>query len=258
MSSASSYTSAASPHPPLSFVFDIQDGVLLRGSTVLPEAKRALTILEGNNPFRTKIPYILPVDFSNTPIRSIFVFHDPRNWALDAQVMVDLIMGGGIIGAPYVHPEKRAPEERVKVVFCNPDLQWGANFSRPRLGQGAFRVAFQAVFKGLTGGEYPYTQYGKPTTATYKFAEDVLRSHYAKVLGRPMEATCNVYMIGDNPESDIAGANATGWSSVLVRTGVYDGSTDPPTHTPTHIADHVEEAVKWAISRELAMSRQEA
>jgi hypothetical protein len=28
----------------------VQDGVLLHGTTVLPEARRALSILEGNNP----------------------------------------------------------------------------------------------------------------------------------------------------------------------------------------------------------------
>ena len=28
-------------------------------------------------------------------------------------------------------------------------------------------------------------------------------------------------MIGDNPESDIAGANQKGWTSVLVKTGVF-------------------------------------
>jgi len=37
--------------PPLAFVFDI-DGVLVRGSGVLPAARRALALLEGGNPFR--------------------------------------------------------------------------------------------------------------------------------------------------------------------------------------------------------------
>ena len=51
----------------------------------------------------------------------------------------------------------------------------------------------------------------------------------------------------DNPESDIAGANAAGWSSVLVHTGVYDPKKGvPPTHTPTHQAPDVFEAVKQA------------
>lgn len=51
--------------------------------------------------------------------------------------------------------------------------------------------------------------------------------------------------------SDIAGANAARWSSVLVHTGVYDCSAGPPTHEPTHQADDVEAAVKWAVEREM-------
>ena len=54
----------------------------------------------------------------------------------------------------------------------------------------------------------------------------------------------------DNPESDIAGANAAGWPSVLVKTGVYEPLKGPPTHLPTHYAEDVEEAVRWAIEQE--------
>lgn len=54
----------------------------------------------------------------------------------------------------------------------------------------------------------------------------------------------------DNPESDIAGANAAGWSSILVHTGVYSPSDGEPTHEPTFQAADVEEAVKAALARE--------
>lgn len=43
---------------PLAFAFDI-DGVLKAGPNVLPEARRALRILEGANPRRERIPYVL-------------------------------------------------------------------------------------------------------------------------------------------------------------------------------------------------------
>ncbi|KAH9979083.1 hypothetical protein BGW80DRAFT_714935 [Lactifluus volemus] len=56
----------------LGFAFDI-DGVLLHGMRVLPEAKRALSILEGNNPFNRKIPYILVC-----PVRLIYVILSPQ------------------------------------------------------------------------------------------------------------------------------------------------------------------------------------
>lgn len=54
-----------------------------------------------------------------------------------------------------------------------------------------------------------------------------------------------------NKGVDIAGANAKGWFSVLVHTGVYDPTRGAPSHRPTHEAANVEEAVKWAIDREL-------
>jgi ribonucleotide monophosphatase NagD (HAD superfamily) len=50
--------------------------------------------------------------------------------------------------------------------------------------------------------------------------------------------------------TDIAGANAAKWDSILVKTGVYDHRRGAPIHEPTHIAEDVNEAVNWAIERE--------
>jgi ribonucleotide monophosphatase NagD (HAD superfamily) len=60
--------------------------------------------------------------------------------------------------------------------------------------------------------------------------------------------TCTIIL--DNPESDIAGANAAGWSSILVHTGVYSPSDGPPSHQPTFQAPDVEEAVNAVFTRE--------
>ena len=89
---------------------------------------------------RLTLPF-QPVDFSQTAIRAVFVYHDPRNWALDTQVVCDVLQSGGIIGGPYKH------DNNVELIFCNPDLIWRTEFDRPRIGQGGFRVAFQAVYK---------------------------------------------------------------------------------------------------------------
>ncbi|KAJ7039157.1 Haloacid dehalogenase-like hydrolase-domain-containing protein [Mycena alexandri] len=266
------------PTPPLAFAFDI-DGVLIRGEDVLPPAKRALSILEGDNAFKMKLPYILltngggvseqerceklsaklgfkihphqyiqahtilktlshkytdapvlvlggkrdqvrqvaagygfkkayttldvlawnpsvwpfhqltmheaastkDVDFSQTPISAVFVFHDPRNWALDVQVLCDVIQSAGVIGGPYVPLEQQT--KPVELVFCNPDLIWRSDFDRPRIGQGGFKAAFQGVFKSLTGSEYPHVQFGKPTRATYDFATQVLSDRVKELTG---------------------------------------------------------------------------
>ena len=57
--------------------------------------------------------------------------------------MIDVILSRGIIDR--ARPVGDAPP--VELIFCNPDLLWRSEFPRPRLGQGAFREAFQAVFK---------------------------------------------------------------------------------------------------------------
>jgi ribonucleotide monophosphatase NagD (HAD superfamily) len=53
-------------------------------------------------------------------------------------------------------------------------------------------------------------------------------------------------MIGDNPESDIAGANTKGWTSILVKTGVYNPQAPSNIPHPTshgidlkHKATHI-------------------
>ncbi|PPQ98386.1 hypothetical protein CVT24_004065 [Panaeolus cyanescens] len=192
------------------------------------------------------------VDFSQTPISAIFVYHDPRNWALDVQVACDVLQSGGIIGGPTV--KLPLQDNPVKLFFCNPDLIWRSDFDQPRIGQGAFKVAFQAVYKALTGEEYPYVQYGKPTIETYKFAKHAIHDQVQHMYNGQSEPP-NVYMVGDNPESDIAGANAASWQSILVKTGVYDVNNGPPTHSPSHLADDVEGAVEWAIRQEFHKHR---
>jgi ribonucleotide monophosphatase NagD (HAD superfamily) len=112
--------------------------------------------------------------------------------------MIDVILSRGIIDR--ARPVCGAPP--VELVFCNPDLLWRSEFPRPRLGQGAFREAFQAVFKvccpsslirspgnlvdfiqALTGAPYPHIQYGKPTKASYDFAEKMLRARMEELHG---------------------------------------------------------------------------
>jgi len=89
-------------------------------------------------------------DFTNIPISSIFVFHDPRNWALDVQIMTDIICSYPHgLGTPYLatNPAGIFGSKGVELFFCNPDLLWRAQHHVPRFGQGAFKEAFLTVFK---------------------------------------------------------------------------------------------------------------
>ena len=104
--------------------------------------------------------------------------------------------------------------------------------------------------------------FGKPYRATYEFAEKRLDHHGLSLLGdkRPKDSTTGglerVYMVGDNPASDILGANdydsprGRQWRSILVRTGVYSGGEIPHRSEPDMIVDGVGEAVRWALEQE--------
>lgn len=69
----------------------------------------------------------------------------------------------------------------------------------------------------------------------------------------PASPFTHIYMVGDNPKADIAGANAAGgpWQSVLVRTGVFAGP--PGSNDAAHPARHVVAGVKDAV--DLALSQ---
>jgi ribonucleotide monophosphatase NagD (HAD superfamily) len=132
----------------------------------------------------------------------------------------------------------------------------------PRLGQGGFQASLEGVWNATTNGAtLKKTVIGKPHPETYNYAERVLNKHRTQMLGghgegkRKVSQLKRVFMVGDNPESDIRGANEfaspTGaeWTSVLVETGVHRKGTRPA-HTPKAVVVDVLGAVKWALREE--------
>ncbi|PWN46505.1 hypothetical protein IE53DRAFT_322851, partial [Violaceomyces palustris] len=131
---------------------------------------------------------------------------------------------------------------------------WGNNHSVVRFGQGAFRLALENVYLETTGRRLVSTVFGKPHRLTYEYADRLLKDLFLTNGGRQVEKVePSVWMVGDNTESDIAGANGYGWSSALVRTGVYKDSHGPPNHKPTLLVDNVEEAVSKALDLEWSL-----
>ncbi|KAG8823121.1 hypothetical protein FRC17_009399 [Serendipita sp. 399] len=199
-------------------------------------------------------------DFSSRPISAAFVFHDPRNWAPDVQILLDLVRYGSKTRPAFADKGKRKGgdyrrhsattnddgDERVELIFCNPDLVWRGAYPEPRLGQGGFREAFQSLHTALKGKRYEDTRLGKPSTETFHHAENMLMILAGQTFDTVIPKK-SIFMIGDNPESDIAGANKAGWNSVLVHTGVFNPGGGPPSHSPTFQARDVEEAVQMAL-----------
>ncbi|KAI9591571.1 HAD-like domain-containing protein [Syncephalis fuscata] len=326
----------------LAFAFDI-DGVLVKGSRVLPQALNALKFVNGNNPLGVQLPYILltngggvtevekakeltekfdieisakqlvlahspmrslvdiygdkrilvvggegesckrvahqygfqhvaqpndifrwnpsvwpfktthtwlpdeNIDFTKEPIHAVMMFHDGRDWGTELQVVMDALLAKD----GYIGTQRSANDQspQIPLYFSNPDLLWSNDYPVARYGQGAFRVALEALYERITGKKLEYTLFGKPETVTYRYAEQLLRQQL------PMQdlsiKPLHVYAIGDNPASDIAGARKYGWNSILVRTGVFQGQDNDVNHPATHVAAHVDDAVQWAFEREM-------
>lgn len=229
--------------------------------------------LSHHHPFARPLPQSNPIK-----IDAILIFSDPRDWALDTQLILDLLLSqSGHLGTlspknntPHLPNRGYQQDAQPPLYFSNPDLLWAASYPLPRLGQGAFQAALEGVFDAITGGPDNGVRllkevFGKPTQGTFEFAEGRLRRCREVLYGRDDDdgddeddggasELKNVYMVGDNPESDIRGANnyrsPTGsrWHSILVRSGVYSGGE--PAYEPQVVVKDVWDAVRYGLRME--------
>jgi len=161
-------------------------------------------------------PLPSPIDPKNTTtslkIDGIFVYNDPRDWGLDATVILDLLLSEkGIMGTVSLKNNNHNLPNRgylqdgqPKLYYSNPDLWWASSYPLPRLGQGGFREAFEGLWTAVTGGEREGVTLskeiiGKPFGKTYEFAEKRLRAHRNEIFGGSSgDGLKRVYMVGDN------------------------------------------------------------
>ena len=145
-------------------------------------------------------------------VDAIFIFNDPRDWALDTQLILDLLLSHkGYLGTvserngnEHAHNFGYQQDEQPGLYFSNPDLHWAAAYHVPRLGQGGFREAFEGVWRAVTCGkegscpELEKTMYGKPNAVTYAYAEKKLELYRGKMLGEvgAKQKLKKVYMVG--------------------------------------------------------------
>lgn len=196
-------------------------------------------------------------------IDAVFVYNDPRDWGLDAAVILDTMLSKqGFLGTlsskngDVTLPNSGYLQDgQPPLYYSNPDLWWATSYHLSRLGQGGFTAAFDGLWAKVTdGARLEKIVIGKPSQETYEFAETRLRRHRKDLfrhigLNDPLR---RVYMIGDNPESDIRGAknyqspHGSRWTSVLLKTGVYVDGTKPSCQ-PDVIKDNVLQAVEWAV-----------
>ncbi|KAJ3237207.1 hypothetical protein HDU81_009829 [Chytriomyces hyalinus] len=207
-------------------------------------------------PFREPCKGYQPISLDRK-IGAILSFHDSQDWGRDAQIVCDLLRTGGDLRR-VVEPHHRdrtrhlhqhhTPPEQLPLYFSAGDFLWSNNLPLTRFAQGAFRYALETVYSRLTHGKpLEYVMYGKPHKITYDYAQSAIDAHAVSLsLSHEVPIMPIKYFgIGDNPESDIAGANNNGWTSMLVKTGVYE--TGP--HEANYIVADVEEAVDVILSQ---------
>lgn len=206
-------------------------------------------------------------DPMTTPISAILVFSSSRDLGLDIQIVMDLLISqGGVLGT--ISPKNGnkdlkncgwQQDGQPKLYFCNPDVTWATDYILPRLAQGAFQAMLEGLWSRWVKKEVDLVSYtcGKPTAATYEYGEETIRRYRQKLHPAAQNSLRTIYMIGDNPESDIMGANLANvnseelnWKSVLVESGVYQTGT-VPIHKPTAIKADVLEAVRWILQQEM-------
>lgn len=200
-------------------------------------------------------------------IDQILVWNDPRDWSLDTQLIIDLLTSHkGYLGTiSSKNGDTSLPNNgwqqdgQPAIWISNLDLVWRTEYPMNRFGTGAFVEALKGVWSAATGGTtLQYNALGKPMKATYDYAHERLLNYYSDLGVGQRKPLRRVYMIGDNPESDIRGANefepqdGTEWVSILVKTGVWKETTamKEPSHRPAVIVDDVVDAIVWAMRNE--------
>ncbi|EDR23507.1 cat eye syndrome critical region protein 5 precursor, putative [Entamoeba dispar SAW760] len=164
----------------------------------------------------------------HTQIAAIFIAHTPLNWGEAIQIICDVLRSkDGSTGS--IMDNELILTQRVPIYLCNPDFDYAGKFSLPRMTVGAFGTCLNTIWKSITNQDLNIQFMGKPYRLSYKMAENVILKHN--------NDTTLFYGIGDNPISDIRGANNMkiespySYTSVLVESGCGNEESlkkDPP------------------------------
>eukprot|EP01029_Cantina_marsupialis_P022191 TRINITY_DN54065_c0_g1_i1.p1 TRINITY_DN54065_c0_g1~~TRINITY_DN54065_c0_g1_i1.p1 ORF type:complete len:334 (-),score=83.21 TRINITY_DN54065_c0_g1_i1:203-1204(-) len=168
------------------------------------------------------------------PFEAVFVVQGPSDWGVGIQVINDVVRSNGRLGHEHLVDEQQIP-----VFFGNPDFWYGASHSVPRFTLGCFRECVAHIYETITGKKMEVKLCGKPYAPMYECAKKILEDRAKRF-----------YMVGDNPKSDIKGANAFGWPSILVRTGIHKSTENDKENPATHFCNDVVGAFEYVCGKE--------
>ena len=209
------------------------------------------------------------VDDANDPVKAILFFEDPDDLGEALQLCLDVLLTNGNPSGPRVLVENNEARQEVEVWFTNPDLVYSGLATHPRLTQGSYRLCLEHLYGSATsststsycsskklehnattnrGRTLHATTVGKPTPLTGKTA---LAKLLAQCPPNAVERDLEIWTVGDNPHSDVALAHTMGWSSALVRTGIWNGDVvdlEKVGIRPTIVADSFASVAKGLLS----------
>ncbi|KAF6084108.1 haloacid dehalogenase like hydrolase domain containing 5 [Phyllostomus discolor] len=214
-------------------------------------------------------------------IEGVLLLGEPVRWETSLQLIMDVLLSNGNPGTVLA----TVPYPHLPVLASNMDLLWMAEAKMPRFGHGTFLLCLEAIYRKLTGRELRYCGLtGKPSLLTYRYAEELIQRQAVKRgWAVPIQ---KLYTVGDNPMSDVYGANlfhqhlqaaqqggmespldAHSCTSILVGTGVYSPAAPGPVEQPpfhghrdfglspglleaAHVVNDVDEAVRLVLRQE--------
>ncbi|RNA32034.1 cat eye syndrome critical region 5 [Brachionus plicatilis] len=133
------------------------------------------------------------------PIEVILLLGEPINWECALQILLDVIMTNGDPRKQF----KFVPFPHLPIIACNKDLTFKGAAALPRFGHGAFLECLETLYMKVTRNELVYEYLmGKPYLITYEYAAEQIQN-----LSKNGQRINKFYIIGDNPEVDVRGAN---------------------------------------------------
>ncbi|KAM7177791.1 haloacid dehalogenase-like hydrolase domain-containing 5 [Macrochelys suwanniensis] len=172
-----------------------------RNVVTIQDVRKAFPLLDMVD--QSRRPKELPPLTTDFPtIEGVILFGEPVRWETSLQLIIDVLLSNGNPGADLA----AVPYPHIPVFACNMDLLWMAEAKMPRFGHGTFLVCLENIYKKVTGRELKYEALiGKPSIVTYQYAEYLMKQQVER-RGWP-SPICRLYAVGDNPMSDIYGAN---------------------------------------------------
>ncbi|CAI4229552.1 unnamed protein product [Auanema sp. JU1783] len=159
------------------------------------------------------------------PIEAIILLGEPVCWESGLQLLVDCLLTRGVM-ADF---RRGSLPDQLPVIACNVDWVWMAEgVALPRIGHGAFLHCLETFIHTLTDRYLHYhAVLGKPTEISYLHAAHVIQRQ-AHEMG--LDSVKTLYVIGDNPMSDVLGAK-------LFDRYLRHGESGPPEVRTRHVVD---------------------